>query len=602
MIFLFTLQFIGKDTRQGNINVDLNGDALFHVLNTPELPIGIFYDDRYSEPWNFNAQPLTNYLNQTLKTYNLTVYILNATALRNFMESNPTGIIVVTMGILPSNIWNGSENSFVEAWLDNGGIIIWTGCEEFYWMGTDSGENIPIGHVGSTYVLDMNYLETISNLYMTPTQIGNDLLNNLSSHTTDVFSSISSLIAANVHFEIYAKNGDYADPVLFQPKDGKGYFVRIHADWDDQLSVYNLSTWISSFIYNRFFNLPLVTDINSISSLFLLTSKQLFINVTNFSGKFYFLQINSTSDGFFSTNTSITISPLGKTNINLTISPLPSARFQQYKMTLNFFSNYTNSENESKIAIFFSKNLFIYIRSPLTIEILDIVDVMYPGNTYTLTCSIQKYINESISIDIILISEGFVDELKTNLYLIENKTTHQITFSIEIMAKSGQYEIYLRVYQNNILYSTSTVSIQIQSLFQNPGFLLLLFLITGVIVTFLGIYLFKRKRRMTLERGIIKFLESKNKVFLKDLSKILNIDMIPLRERINSCLTDKKIDGYLIRDEKKEFLYIKKRELYNFVLNTISKLKTNDIYQISEILNLSPSEVENILSSQIRNP
>ena len=74
-----------------------------------------------------------------------------------------------------------------------------------------------------------------------------------------------------------------------------------------------------------------------------------------------------------------------------------------------------------------------------------------------------------------------------------------------------------------------------------------------------------------------------------------------VRQSINSCLRRKLVEGYLVNNEKKEVLFVKKTELQNFVLNTISKLKTTDIYQIAELLNLNPSELEVILTNQIRN-
>lgn len=494
--------------------MSIKSNTPFQLTNASELPIGIFYDDRYSEPWNFNSQQLTYYLNQTLQNYNLTVQVFNATALRNFMEAIQLGIVIISMGVAPQTIWNGSENSFVESWLDNGGIIIWTGCEEFYWIGNDNGENIPIGHVGSSYVLDMNYIKTLSNQIVTPTPLGEDLFLNFSSHTTDVFSSISALIAANVHFEVYAKNGDYADPILFQPRDGSGYFIRIHADWNDQISLLNLSSWIASFVYNRFFNLPVVTELNLVSSLYLLTTQEIFINVTNFSEKFGCVEINSTGDVFQPLNESVTLIPGENRRINLSIIPLTSARFQQYDMTLYLFSNYTNFKNESKSVLIYSKKITFHIYSPLTVEILDVSETMYPGSTYTLTLKIQKHINESIPLEIFLICDGCINQLRTNLNLVKNETTYQITFSIIIMAKAGSYKIYLRVYQGGILYSSLNVSVQIQSLFQNPLYLLLLCLLSGIIIALTSLHLYKRKRGRSRDEKILTSLDSKNKVFL----------------------------------------------------------------------------------------
>ncbi|MFX1293433.1 MAG: hypothetical protein ACFFD2_01045, partial [Promethearchaeota archaeon] len=515
---LFTIYYIFNKSQTDNFNQIINNQAPFQSLNTLELPIGIYYDIRYSEPWNFYAQKLTSYLNQTLCTHNLTVFVLNATELKSFMENNPSGIIIITMGVAPNTIWNGSENSFVETWLDNGGIIIWTGCQEFYWIGYESGQNIPVGEIGSTYVLDMNYIETISDQHMIPTQLGNDLFINFSSHTTDVFSSISALTTANVYFEVYAKNGDWADPVLFQPKNGKGYFVRIHTDWNDKIFPFKLSTWISSFIYNRFFKLPIITATELINSIFFLTSKELSINITNFSEFFGFLQINSTSNGFLPINTSLVISPLEKKSLNFTVIPLKSARFQQYELQLNFFSNYTDLQNRSIILQIYSKNIQISIEAPISSEVLEFSEKMYPGGTYSISCEIQKYINESFSVDVILICGGAINELKTNVNLEQNSTILQIPFSIQMMAKSGLYYLHIYIYQNGILLSSSNISIQIESIFQNPVFILIVFLLSSIILILLSFYLYLRKKRANLEQKVITILKNKNKIFLKNIT------------------------------------------------------------------------------------
>ena len=510
VILQFTVHFIPWGSQKNTRSYSGITQSPLSSLNGFDLPVGIFYDARYSEPWNFHAQDLTNYLNQTLRSYNLTVFVLNATALRNFMNANPFGIVIITMGVAPDTIWNGSAISFVEGWLDNGGIMVWTGCEEFYWVGMETGINIPIGHQGASRVLDLEYLETLSDQYVSPTPLGLDLFTNFSAHSTDVFCSVSALMAANVHFEVYAKSGDYADPVLLQPKDGKGYFVRIHADYNDQVSTQNLSTWISSYIYNRFFKLPIVTESNSINSVFFRSSEQLFINVTNFSEYFGDIYVNSTSDAFEPLTFAFLISPKEQRKLNFSIVPRSSARFQSYDLQINFFSNYTNSQNESKQILFYSKILSISIQVPILIEILEVETEMYPGGTYSLTLNIQKYINASITLNLILICDGCTNELKTIITLNENNSQVLIPFSIQIMAKSGSYKLIIRSYQNDALFSSSDIPIQILSIFENPVFVLILVLLIVTFVSILVIYYYQSRKKMKPEQEILKLNDGSN--------------------------------------------------------------------------------------------
>jgi len=570
----------------------------FETLDKTELPIGIFYDARYSEPWYIDAGKIATYLNQTLTAYGLSVSTLNSTELRNFMEANQLAIIIITMGIAPNTIWNGSENSFVESWLDGGGIIIWTGCEEFYWIGTETGQNIPVGHIGASYVFDINYLKTISNLQVTPTEIGTDLFINLIPHSTDIFSSISSLIQENVYFEIYAKSGDCADPVLFQPKDGNGYFIRIHADWDNQLSTYNLSTWISSFLYNRFFHLPIVTAIKSLNAIYLSMSAQLYVNITNFSEFPKKILINSTSAGFMPLNVSLSMMPGDSSQIPLIVSLQPSARFENYTIQLNFFSNYTNSKNETKIILIFSGILSIEIQSPITLEILTFKAFMYPGGTYTISFCIQKDINESIPIEINLICKGCINEIKLAENLVETNRTFNIVFSVQLMAKPGLYELSLRIYQNNILYSSSIESVEIYSLLQNSIVLIIIILLSVLAVLLLFYYFYVKNKQKNLNRELLAVLESIDIMNLKNLAKSLNSDIAEIQKRINFCFQRKVLSGYLVQNEEGELYYVKSSKIHDFVFNILNRLKTNDIHQIAKILKLTTLELERILSEQ----
>ncbi len=599
MLFLFTMGISLRKSSLNQVNTSRAHVMPYQASNTVSLPIGIFYDGNYSEPWNFNAKLLTSYLNTSLRSWNLTVFVLNATELRNFMEMNPLSIVIITMGIAPETIWNGSENSFIETWLDNGGILVWTGCQEFYWIGYESGQNIPVGDIGAVYVLDMEYIQTISNQYVYPTSFGMNLFSNFSAHTTDVFASISALDDANVYYEVYAKKGDWGDPILFQPRGGKGYFVRIHADWNDQLPIQNLSTWISSYIYQRFFKLPLITDLSSIQEIYFLSSGEFSINITNFSENYNSVYINSSSDAFSLINMSVIMPSGTMKRVSFFIQPLDSARFQQYIFQINLFCNYTNLQNSTQILQIYSQRFYITIQVPISIDNFTKPEKMYSGSTYVLSFTIQKHINDTFNVEIILIGKGYMNEIKTSIYLKENKTEFQIMFSIQMMAKSGSYELLIRIYHNDVLFLDVDTPIQILSIFQNPWFQTFPIVLSVILFSLLGFFLIQRKRRKVLESEIISILKSKNIIFLKKLAEILKIKEKKIQKYVKSCIRRSLIDGYLVRNEKQENLYIQKAELQNFILTTISKMKSTDLYQIAKTLNLNPEELEIILSSHI---
>jgi len=500
IVILFTIiLFINYITYRGIENKAMPSVVLnngkFKTLNTLDLSIGLFYDANYSEPWNFNGLQLTSDLNQMLVAYNLTVSILNATELRVFMEENPLGIVIITMGLAPDTIWNGSEHSFVETWLDNGGIMLWTGCYEFYWVGYSSGQNVPVGEVGAQYVLDMDYVLTTSDLQVEPTSLGETLFLNISTHTTDIFSSVSVLTNENVYFEVYARNGDYADPILFQPKDGRGYFIRIHANWNDALSITNLSSWISSFIYNRFFKLSYVVATSQIEAIYFLSSEPLLINLTNFSDTYSNLLFNSTGDAFESINTQYIMEPNVTKCFMFSITPLSSARFQIYEFHLNIYSNFTSTQNNSITVQIYSKKFLISIQSPVCIELLPPSGILFPGGTYTLTLNYTNNINESILADVTLICEGCMNQIKSQIILDEDIGQIQIQFTIKLTTRSGLFDFYLRISQNGVIFSSTEVTLKIESIFRNPLVILGLIIISSVCILMIGLLFFNRKKR-----------------------------------------------------------------------------------------------------------
>ncbi|MHA1264563.1 MAG: hypothetical protein ACTSRS_04930 [Candidatus Helarchaeota archaeon] len=459
-----------------------------------EPSIGIFYDSRFSEPWNFGAGQLTIELNQTLRAYNLKVKILNATELKLFMENNLNGIIIITMGIVPSNIWNGTETSFIETWLDGGGIIIWTGCEEFYWIGMDTGENIPVGHKGSQYVLDMNYLKTLSDQSVTPTINGNVFIPNITAHTSDVFSSISALEASKVYFEAYATSGDYADPILFQPRGGSGYFVRIHADWNNQLSISTLADWISSYIYSRFFKSPIITHIQTPDSIYLLDTAKISINVTNYSNESFLLQIISNADVIQPINESIYLVPFEKIKFDGVLRLQSAARYQNSEISITLLINFTDLQNHSQVITIYQKIFELLIRPPLAIYNVELKGSVYPGSANIITFALETYLNETLPLTIILICEGCINEIKLPFFLVQNNSIYEVPIQINLMATSGEYFIQLHVFYGIIPLLSTNLKMTVQSIMSNPYFIGGLVTSIIIIITFMLYSLRKRKR------------------------------------------------------------------------------------------------------------
>ncbi|MDD1776898.1 MAG: hypothetical protein LUQ65_01935, partial [Candidatus Helarchaeota archaeon] len=72
-----------------------------------------------------------------------------------------------------------------------------------------------------------------------------------------------------------------------------------------------------------------------------------------------------------------------------------------------------------------------------------------------------------------------------------------------------------------------------------------------------------------------------------------------IQKRVKLCIQRKLLSGNLIQNEQGELFYVKSSKIHDFVFTILHKLKTNDFHQVAKILNLTPLELERILSEQI---
>jgi hypothetical protein len=109
--------------------------------------------------------------------------------------------------------------------------------------------------------------------------------------------------------------------------------------------------------------------------------------------------------------------------------------------------------------------------------------------------NITNYINKSIPVDVVLICDGCLNQIKSEFTLDKIDNQIQITFSIRLTAKSDSYQFYLRIYQDGIILADSEIAVEIESIFRNPLVILGL-IILSLFLSLLGIsnYIGKRKK------------------------------------------------------------------------------------------------------------
>ena len=222
----------------------------------------IYYDMRHATLWisQEDARKLAQGLKTQLGARKIRAVIGDAIQLRQYMMSNPNGIIVITMGVAPDIVFRGESNGFIEAWMDRGGKIVWTAGWEFrrYSMMYRSMYRVrPSAERGARNVFDL--VQKITNQktegrVMSPTALGRKYIPSLESFQSLRPAIISALDANGMKYEIYATDGVVADPIMFQPRACLGAFVKFRMEENPKIEI--LARQIAEFIAKRFIFKP----------------------------------------------------------------------------------------------------------------------------------------------------------------------------------------------------------------------------------------------------------------------------------------------------------------------------------------------------------
>jgi hypothetical protein len=186
-----------------------------------------------------------------LKAKNIDCSIVDTEALVTYMEANREGIVIMTSGIAPGEIFkNQGDKDLVNEWLFGGGIMFWTGDWPFYYWDAPANLAAAAGEA-SVFGVTMTQGTGPPGQMMTPTNIGKELIPSIEEHPSSRAVSLAILETNGFEYESYADNGSNADPIAFQARDMEGWFVNMHT-WPEDETLEHVGLEMAELVENRF--------------------------------------------------------------------------------------------------------------------------------------------------------------------------------------------------------------------------------------------------------------------------------------------------------------------------------------------------------------
>lgn len=147
--------------------------GLFICISLWAQEVAIYFDPAKGEAW-INQANMATAVETELKAKNIKCNIVNAKALVEYMEANKEGIVIITSGLAPGEIFqNRGDKDLVHKWLFDGGVMFWTGDWPFYYW--DTPANVPAA-AGEVSVFGVTVTQSAVSQMMKPTDIGKELI------------------------------------------------------------------------------------------------------------------------------------------------------------------------------------------------------------------------------------------------------------------------------------------------------------------------------------------------------------------------------------------------------------------------------------------
>ena len=215
--------------------------------------VAIYYDPARGTAWVDPAQ-LAPAVDEALAKKNMESSIVKTDALVTYMEANKEGIVVMTSGIVPGEIFQskGDEDPLYE-WLMEGGVMFWSGDWPFYYWGDVA--NCPAAQ-GEVSLFGVAFTQGMGppGQPMTPTDFGKELVPSMAEHPSSRPVSLAVLENNKFEYESYADDGSFADPIALRTSKMEGWFVNFYT-WPEDVDYAQVGLEMAELIENRFVDL-----------------------------------------------------------------------------------------------------------------------------------------------------------------------------------------------------------------------------------------------------------------------------------------------------------------------------------------------------------
>ena len=192
--------------------------------------VAVFYDAAVENGGGLavpNPSQLAEMIVEELEDRKLTAEIVDSDELAAYMKANPKGINIITQGNTPGTIFKKEgKKDLVYTWLREGGIGGFIGDYAFYYY-WDKGARVTAAGAGQQSVFGATVTNgTVSQV--SPTDLGKEYIPSLKKWSSNRASGLAVLKANDFKYESYADDGVNADPIAYQTKDMKGWFINFH--------------------------------------------------------------------------------------------------------------------------------------------------------------------------------------------------------------------------------------------------------------------------------------------------------------------------------------------------------------------------------------
>jgi hypothetical protein len=109
--------------------------------------VHVYYDPSYPSNWlsRDDSVFLVRYLRDVLGEVGVSVVVVDADRLEKLLSEGAVKILVMSQDVAPYNVWNGRGESPLVRWVRGGGILVWSGDVELWYVGYPNGSKHEIG-------------------------------------------------------------------------------------------------------------------------------------------------------------------------------------------------------------------------------------------------------------------------------------------------------------------------------------------------------------------------------------------------------------------------------------------------------------------------